>query len=331
MSSIELHPRETMLLKVEDGFELIISSLRKGGYSADEARIIADHLIDNALCGYRFAGFPRILEMIENARKHPERKIETVRLTPTSARINGGFESGYLSHHRATVVAIEIAREHGFALVGVNDSISSGRIAYYMEMIAKAGFVGIQFTGSQPVVAAFGGVLPVFGTNPIAFGFPCDPEPVIFDMGTSATNGGDVRLARRLGESIPEGVAIDKEGRPTQDPNAVGAILPFGGHKGSGLAFIVQVFGMLGGAPLSRGDARGWGSLFVVFNPELLMPLADFKENLLNLVAEIKNGPRQAGVGEIRIPGERAFRERARRRKKGVEIDRAIYNALQAL
>jgi LDH2 family malate/lactate/ureidoglycolate dehydrogenase len=269
--------------------------------------------------------------MIENVRKHPQRKIETVRLTPISARINGGFESGYLSHHRATLLAIEIAREHGISLVGVNDSISSGRIAYYMEMVAKAGFVGIQFTGSQSVVAAHGGILPVFGTNPIAFAFPCDPEPVIFDIGTSATNGGDVRLARRLGESLPEGVAIDKAGRPTQDPNAVGAILPFGGYKGSGLAFIVQVFGMLGGAPLQRDGVRGWGSLFIVFKPELLMSVADFKNNLVDFVAEIKDGPRQAGVDEIRIPGERAFRERARRRKEGVEIDRAIYDALLAL
>lgn len=330
MSAKESH-RETLLLSVKDALELTTRSLRKGGYSDDDAGIIADHLMDNALCGYGFAAFPRILEMNENARKHPQRKIETVRLTPVSARVNGSFESGYLSHYRATALAIEIAREHGFSLVGVNDSISSGRIAYYMEMIAKAGFVGIQFTGSQPVVAAHGGILPVFGTNPIAFALPCDPEPVIFDMGTSATNGGDVRLAKRLGESIPAGVAIDKEGRPTQDPNAVGAILPFGGYKGSGLAFIVQVFGMLGGAPMQRDGVRGWGSLFVVFKPELLMPAADFKKNLVDFVAEIKNGPRQAGVDEIRIPGERAFRERARHRQEGVEIDRAIYDALLAL
>ena len=173
----------------------------------------------------------------------------------------------------------------------------------------------------------------VLGTNPIAFGVPGEPHPLLLDMATSATNNGDVILARRLNQLLPEGVAIDREGHPTRNPVAAlaGSILTFGGHKGFGLSLMTQAMGLMAGTPITEGRMADFGFLFVVFDPQLLMPLAQFKQYLAQLVAEVKATPLQPGVSEIRIPSERAFVERERRRVTGVALNPRIYEQLQRL
>jgi LDH2 family malate/lactate/ureidoglycolate dehydrogenase len=171
----------------------------------------------------------------------------------------------------------------------------------------------------------------VLGTNPIAFGMPSSRGPIVFDMGTSAFMGTDLAYRARLGKPLPEGVAVDEKGQPTRDPEQarLGALLPFGGYKGFGLALIVQAFGVLAGSALDSDKDDGY--VFVVFKPDLLIGLADFKQQVSELIDRVKATPRQPGVGEIRIPGERAFRERERALRDGVEIDRAMLEALMAL
>jgi LDH2 family malate/lactate/ureidoglycolate dehydrogenase len=128
-------------------------------------------------------------------------------------------------------------------------------------------------------------------------------------------------------------VALDREGRPTDAADAalLGAILPFGGHKGFGLSLIVQALGLLAGAALPRGRVQDFGFLFIVFDPGLLMPREAYSRQLSGLVEHIKATPRQPGVAEIRIPSERAFRERERRRQDGMTIERAVYDRLVTL
>jgi LDH2 family malate/lactate/ureidoglycolate dehydrogenase len=134
---------------------------------------------------------------------------------------------------------------------------------------------------------------------------------------------------------LPEGVAIDPEGHPTRDPVAAlaGSVLTFGGHKGFGLSLMTQAMGLLAGTPLTNGKSADFGFLFLVFDPELLMPLPQFKQYLSTLLADIKATPKQPGVSEIRIPSERAFAERERRRKDniGITFDRRIFDRLSAL
>jgi LDH2 family malate/lactate/ureidoglycolate dehydrogenase len=126
-------------------------------------------------------------------------------------------------------------------------------------------------------------------------------------------------------------VAIDSQGQPTRDPSLAraGALLPFGGYKGFGLALIVQAFGLLAGSPPNADQDDGY--LFVVFKPELLADLDEFKQQLGELIARIKATPRRPEVSEIRIPGERAFHSRKRALREGIEIDRAVYEALATL
>ena len=178
-----------------------------------------------------------------------------------------------------------------------------------------------------------GAARPALGTNPIAFGFPSDNGPVIFDMGTAALMWGDLMLHAHLGQPLPEGVGYDEQGRATTDANAAlrGGVATFGGHKGYGRSFAVQALGVLAGAHLARGQVQDFGFLFWAIDPKVMLPGADFSKQMSELVAKIKATPRQPGVDEIRLPSERSFRERARLKREGIEIDRKIYDALLAV
>ena len=309
-------------------------ALGRIGYSDDEATIIVDQLVDNALCGYAFAGLPRILAIARNKKTQaPRRPIKIVHETPASALIDGGNNVGYLSVYRAACVAIEKAAYCGLAAVGVHDSYYSGRNAYYVEKMAREGLVGIHTVGAEPKVLPPGAAKPAFGTNPICFGFPSTEGPVVFDMGTASIMGGELLMHSLLGTPLPEGIAFDEAGRPTRDAKEAlrGGVLPFGGHKGYGLSFCVQALGLLAGSAIPRGRVRDYGFLFLAIKPDILIPGGEFPRLMSEYVREVKATPRQPGVSEIRIPSERAAKERSRRLVEGVVIERAVVDALNAL
>jgi len=289
------------------------------GYEPQEARILADHVIDAALCGYEYSGLPKLLNVADDPRHRAGRRpIRIAKETSMSVLFDGGNQSGMLGMYYATRAAIERAGAHGFALIGVNDIWMSGRSAYYVEMAARAGLIAIHTVAAPPMVAPLGGAEARLGTNPIAFGFPMDGDPLVIDLGTSAFMGTDLQFRERLGIPLPDGVAIDERGRPTTDARAArrGALLPFGGHKGYALALALHALGV---------SAH---YLFIAFKPDLFLPLDDYRRALAVEIAAIKATPRQDGIEEIRIPGERAYRERARRTRDGIEIDRRIHDAL---
>src|SRR5215470_121764 len=323
---------ERVRLSVDEAREHSERALQRIGYDAEEALIIADHVIDAALCGYEYSGLAKILNIPEHRRfKRPRYPLKVLRETEVSILYDGGNNVGMLVMYHAARAVIEKVKAHGIAVVGVTNSWMSGRSAYYVEMIARADLVGIHTAASARSVAPLGGIRPALGTNPIAFGMPSSRGPVVFDMGTSAFMGTDLAYRERLGQLLPDGVAVDTEGRPTRDPAQarLGVLLPFGGYKGYGLAFIVQALGVLAGSALDPGKDDGY--LFVALKPDLLVSRDQFKKQLGQLVDRIKNIPRHPGVSEIRIPGERAFRSREHALRDGIEIDRAIYDALGAL
>ena len=141
--------------------------------------------------------------------------------------------------------------------------------------------------------------------------------------------GTDLIFQERRKAVLPDGVAIDINGQPTRDPAQVHAILPFGGYKGFALALAMQALGVLAGSGQSYDKTYGY--LIMAIKPDMLVPLEDFRRDMSEMLARVKATPRQPGVDEIRLPGERAFRERARNLRAGIEIDRKIYDALLAL
>ena len=325
-------PSDRIHLSVTEARALGERALHGIGYDAEEARIIADHVLDAALCGYEYSGLAKILNIPEHRRfalpRHPMRVLHE---TEVSALYDGGNNVGMVAMYHAANAAIAKAAAHGIAIIGVTDSWMSGRSAYFVEMIARAGLVAIHTASSGSAVAPYGGLRPALGTNPIAFALPGPDGPLVLDMGTSAFMATELQLRARLGQPLPEGVAIDRDGQSTRDAVEAqrGALLPFGGHKGFGLGLIVQAFGLLGGAALVPGNDDGY--VFIAFRPDLLVPLADLQREVGALIARVKSVPRQPGLAEIRIPGEQSARNRQRLTREGLDIDRLVHDRLNQL
>jgi len=319
-------------LSIADARDLAESALRAIGFHNDEARIIADHVIDAAMCGYEYSGLAKILNVLESQHfRLPRRCMKVLRETEVSIAFDGGNNVGMLALFHAAQATIKKTAAHGIALVSVTNAWMSGRGAYYVEMIAKHGLVAIHTAASSRLVAPPGGIRPALGTNPIAIAVPSSRGPIVLDMGTSAYMMTEVMLRERLGELLPEGVALGPGGEPTRDPTAArrGALLPFGDYKGFGLALMMQALGLLAG---SGSDAESeYGYLFIAFRPDLIGSADAFEQQVTQLIERIKVTPRRPGVDDIRIPSERAFHSRERALHEGLEIDRMVFDALVAL
>jgi LDH2 family malate/lactate/ureidoglycolate dehydrogenase len=324
-----------MQLRIADATDLAIRALTRAGMRDDAARIVADHLVDANLCGHEFSSLPRILAIADElSRKLPSGEIRVVRETPCSAVIDGGDNLAYVVSLTAIDKAIEIGRRNGIAVVAANNTWFSGRLAYYVERAARQGFVAIHTTNTTARVAPYGGIDRLLGTNPFAIAFPSEDDPLIIDIGTSATTWGDVVLARTKGEPLPEGVAVDPQGRPTLDPVAAleGAFLPWGGARGSGLSLAIQLLGILAGSATVIHDVSNYGLFFLVIDPNVLMSREEFKAKVSELrLAVTSNRPIQ-GSEQVRVPGDGSLKRRKERLAAGViHIDDRVYQRLVAL
>ena len=317
------------------------AAMRGAGYDSEDARILTDHVLDAALCGYEYSGLPKLLNVVDAPQfRQKRRPVAVLRETASTALLDGGGNTGMIAAYRATEATIARAQVSGLAIVCLANTWMTGRSAYFCEMMARAGLVAIHTVAAPPAVAPFGGTRPALGTNPIAFGFPTESDPLVIDMGTSAFMGTDLQFRARLGTPIPEGVALGPDGQPTTDARAArqGALLPFGGpeggYKGFGLALAMDAIAALAAGTRAAGTRAAGdvgGYLFIAFKPDLFVSQADYRREVAQRIETIKATPRQPGVDEIRIPGERAYRTRARLTRDGIEIDRKIHDALGRL
>lgn len=322
-----------MNLSVEDARVLAEASMVAIGHADDEAEIIADHLIDCELRGLSFGGLARALSVIERvqATTTPRRPIQLLRDTPVSATLDGGDQVGYLVGRRATETAIDKARAGGVAVVGAFETWYTGMFSYYLEMVTRAGFVGMIAGSGGQIVAPHGGTEGRFGTNPIAFGFPSATGPVIWDIGTSGMTLAEILLTMRLGEALPEGRAFDGEGQPTRDPAAAlgGAFTVWGAHKGSGLALVVQLLGMLCGAAAAPDGLRDCGFFVLVVDPGLLTSAEDFKHRVADYADSIRSTRPVDPQTPVRVPFDRSITERSRRLAENtIEVPDQVYESL---
>jgi LDH2 family malate/lactate/ureidoglycolate dehydrogenase len=169
------------------------------------------------------------------------------------------------------------------------------------------------------------------GTNPICFGFPSAEEPVIWDVGTSAIMHAEVMLAHRLGRQLPDGVAFDTGGRPTRDPAAAldGAFAAWGGHKGSGLAIVVQLLGGLAGAPFIPPDLADFGFVIVAIRPDLLTSAGQFTSGVAAFARAVRASRPVDGGPAVRMPFDRSRDERRGRLDADViDVPDFVYAAL---
>lgn len=239
----------------------------------------------------------------------------------------------------ATPLLIEKVREAGIAILAIRNSHHFAALWLDVEPFAEQGLVALSVVNSMTCVVPHGARKPLFGTNPIAFAAPrAGGEPLVFDMATSAIAHGDVQIAAREGHSLPAGMGVDAAGQPTTDPQAIldgGALLPFGGHKGSALSMMVELLaaGITGGNfsfefdwSQHPGAKTPWtGQLLIVIDPDRGGSGQAFAERSEVLVRELQ------GVGQERMPGERRYVERARSLSEGVELSIAEWARLAGL
>ncbi|MCS4251664.1 Ldh family oxidoreductase [Pseudomonas sp. BIGb0164] len=237
-----------------------------------------------------------------------------------------GFAQPALEAARALLV--EKARSAGIALLAIHNSHHFAALWPDVEPFAEQGLVALSVVNSMTCVVPHGADRPLFGTNPIAFAAPrADGLPIVFDLATSAIAHGDVQIAARKGERLPPGMGVDSLGQPTQDPKAVlegGALLPFGGHKGSALSMMVELLAAaLTGGNFSfefnwvdhPGARTPWtGQLLILIDPSKTAGQS-FAERSQELVRQMH------AAGLRRLPGDRRHRTRARSDQQGIEVD----------
>jgi len=310
--------------------------MRSLGYVEEEARTIADHLLDCELRGVSYGGLARAVSIAERTRRTGVSRIpiRIVKDTPVSASIDGSDHIGYVVAHRAMTLAIEKASATGIAIVGANNTWYTGMLSYYAEMATARGLVTLIASNASPWVAPHGATEGRFGTNPICVGFPSDDEPVIWDIGTSAIMHAEVKLADALGEPLPEGVAFDAEGRPTRNPVAAlqGAFAAWGGHKGSGLGMVVQLLGVLAGSSPTPPELAGFGMVIIAIRPDLLTSADEFRQNVAAYARSVRTVRPVDGGPAARMPFDRSRAERLRRRADdAIDIVDTVCSRLTAI
>ncbi|CRM97762.1 (2R)-3-sulfolactate dehydrogenase (NADP(+)) [Pseudomonas sp. 22 E 5] len=247
-----------------------------------------------------------------------------------------GFAQPALAAARSLLV--DKARSAGIALLAIHNSHHFAALWPDVEPFAEEGLVALSVVNSMTCVVPHGADRPLFGTNPIAFAAPrADGPPIVFDLATSAIAHGDVQIAARKGERLPPGMGVDSLGQPTQDPKAIlegGALLPFGGHKGSALSMMVELLAAaLTGGNFSfefnwsehPGARTPWtGQLVIVIDPSKTAGQS-FAERSQELVRQMH------AAGLRRLPGDRRHRTRAKSQQTGIEMDTKDLRQLQAL
>jgi LDH2 family malate/lactate/ureidoglycolate dehydrogenase len=327
-----------------DFSELLLAA---GGIPLEDARLVAKLLVKAELRGYPGHGVTRVpqyLSFIKHGTINLREKPKILRQGKTTAVIDGNHYIGQVAAHEGMRLAIKKAKEHGAGMVTIHRAGHSGRLADYMEMAADEGMVamGTVSVGSG-TTALYGGMERVSGTNPMAFGIPVrNGRHILVDFATASMSMGEIqkRVARK--DPIPAGVILDGHGNPTTDFKAFrgpprGVFLPFGGHKGSGVALVTEI---LGGILSGNGLSKDWwdkgghgvnGVFLQAFAVEEFQPLDQFLDKVDELIAFVKSTKPAPGFKEILLPGEHARANEARQLKGGVEVDDETWMELEEL
>jgi LDH2 family malate/lactate/ureidoglycolate dehydrogenase len=263
---------------------------------------------------------------------------------PAAALLDAGHGLGHVAGRRAILRAVELACVQGVGLVAVRHSNHFGAASYYCALAAEAGCLSFNYTNAFPKVAPYGGRKPILGTNPIAFGCPTrGAGPLLVDLSTGALSGGEARSTGDKGERLPPGVALDAEGRPTQDPAAlkVGCLLPVGGARGFALGLMVEVLsGVLTGAAVGKEVGSlfsTWdrpvnvGHLFIAVHIERFLPLSEFLDRLDRLLTWIAATPPQEGFEAVRIPGDIRVQLAEKYMREGIPVAQESVDPLMQL
>jgi L-2-hydroxycarboxylate dehydrogenase (NAD+) len=323
----------------------------KFGTPPEEADACAEILITADLHGVESHGIGRIkyyFDRLKSRQHQPITNLQIVRESPTTAVIDGNHGMGMIVGKKCMQLAIEKARQYGMGAVAARNSTHFGIAGYYATMAVKEGMIGMTFTNARPAISPTFSVMPMLGTNPIAFGAPTDEEfPFIYDAATSITQRGKIEVASRAEKPIPAGWVINQNGETDTEPNSVlnglnkstCALLPLGGftetlgsHKGYGLATMVEIlsaslqtgaflYGLTGFDNQGNKQHYKVGHFFMAMNVENFTDLATFKRTTGDILRELRSADKAPGCDRIYTAGEKEFELEKKIREQGVSIN----------
>ena len=316
------------------------------GLSKTHSLICANALINAELVGAPSHGLSRLKMYCDRIKKkviNPKPKIKIKKISQSISHVDANNSIGFVAADIAVKTAINNAKKTGIGLVAVKNSGHYGLSGYYAEQAVKKNLMVMVFTNAPPAVAPHGALKSLFGTNPICFGTPTGSKiPFILDTSISMINRGKIRVAARDGEKIPEGVALDKFGKPTTDPKKAleGVQLPIAGFRGSGLAWMVDILSgvLTGGNHAGRvkdpftdfSGPQNIGHLFFVLKPNLFVGNS-FNKRIKDNIKTIKKLPKIKGVKEILYPGQNKFNRYKNNLKKEIKITNNVLKDLNSL
>jgi LDH2 family malate/lactate/ureidoglycolate dehydrogenase len=330
-----------------DGADAFARSLLQAhGVPPEDAAIIAGCLVSADLRGVDTHGLCRLPIYLERVRAgliNPKPNLDPKKVTPVAATLDGENGFGFVIGMRAMTEAIAMAREFGIGVVSARRSTHFGMAASYALPAVEAGLMAMVFSNASQAMPPWGSKQMLLGTNPFCMAAPAGQHrPIILDMSPAMAARGKIRRAERRGEKIPLGYALDAQGRPTTDPKAAlagGVVLPIGGHKGSGLAMFMDIFGgVISGANFGGdvGDqyksfdrSQDVGHFFLAMKPNLFVSETDYRARIDTLIDRMKAAPLAEGSSEVLVPGEPEDRHEAQRRRSGIPYAASEVKALQ--
>ncbi|MBT3377662.1 MAG: Ldh family oxidoreductase [Lentisphaerae bacterium] len=299
-----------------------VERLRQSGAGLEDAKCLVEHMLTADLWGRTSHGLSvRYEQMLRLAKagvgeSHPrlDRDLDAVALIDGC----GGF--GYVAAKRCLAELTARVRDHGLAAVALRGARHTGMMGYYADQAARAGIVTLAFAHCRPLMAPAGGARARLGTNPLTFGFPASPHPIIVDTATSAISYGDLMVAEQRGTPIPPGKALDGDGRWTCDPRAArkGALVPFGEHRGGALAVAVQCLaGVLTSAAVFPAPDTDYGLLMVGLRKGLFSDDDTYDAAVAEFVSGYLETPELPGE-TVRLPGAKRYENARRTLDQGV-------------
>lgn len=319
--------------------KLSIAILAAAGTPQEESEIVAENIIRANLRGVDSHGvrnIPRYIDDIKCGKITPGVSFTVLNETSTTAMwdVNNAF--GFVAGKKAMETAIEKAKQYKMGAVGTYNSKGGddhvGALYYYSEMAAQKGMIGaVLSTSPLSRVAPWGGTKGALSVNPVSIAIPAENyPPIIFDISCTPVSVGHLAVMMARAESVPEGWLIDKEGKPTTDPQAFfagGALLPFGTYKGYGLAVIIEaITGALGSG--CSHDSIGFGHFYAALDPSGFVPFKEFTARIDGFIGRLKSVPPMSGVEEVFIPGEIENRTMEKRLKEGIPVDDTFWEKL---
>lgn len=331
----------------EDLSLLATQALVSGGMRAEDAQRVARVLVLADLFGLRTHGVSRVAQYLDRVRVggiDAQAEVATSRVAPGLSLVDGANGMGPLVGMRALEAALDSAREVGIGAAFARASNHFGPIMPYALIAAEAGFASIIGTNATTTIAPSGGADTRLGNNPLGIGVP-DPggDPILLDLAMSVAARAKIRRALKDGAQIPEGWATDAKGLPTTDPTAAlaGFLLPFGGHKGYGLALMVDLLsGVLSGASyLTRVKAwdkqpeahQDLGHFFILIDTTRLADPKDLARRVGDFKDIIRSTPAADPEKPVRLPGDMEFALLHRQRRDGIAVAAEDLAALTTL